>query len=61
VDAALDDANILLFNQLIKDLSAGSQIVMITHNKRTMEAASHLVGITMQNDGISTIVSVNLH
>jgi chromosome segregation protein len=61
VDAALDDANILLFNGLIKDLSAGSQIVMITHNKRTMEAASHLVGITMQNDGISTIVSVNLH
>jgi chromosome segregation protein len=61
VDAALDDANILLFNGLIKDISAGSQIVMITHNKRTMEAASHLVGVTMQNDGISTIVSVNLH
>ena len=61
VDASLDDANILLFNRLIKDISAGSQIVMITHNKRTMEAASHLVGVTMQNDGISTIVSVNLN
>jgi chromosome segregation protein len=61
VDAALDDANILLFNRLIKDISAGSQIVMITHNKRTMEAASHLIGVTMQNDGISTLVSVSLN
>jgi chromosome segregation protein len=61
VDAALDDANILLFNRLIKDITAGSQIVMITHNKRTMEAASHLFGVTMQNDGISTIVSVSLN
>jgi chromosome segregation protein len=61
VDAALDDANILLFNRLIKDISNGSQIVMITHNKQTMEAASHLFGVTMQNDGISTIVSVNLN
>jgi chromosome segregation protein len=61
VDAALDDANILLFNRLIKDICAGSQIVIITHNKRTMEAAGHLVGVTMQNDGISTIVSVNLN
>jgi chromosome segregation protein len=60
-DAALDDANILLFNRLIKDISADSQIVMITHNKRTMEAANHLFGVTMQNDGISTIVSVNLN
>jgi chromosome segregation protein len=61
VDAALDDANILLFNRLIKDISAGSQIVLITHNKQTMEAASHLFGVTMQNDGISTIVSVSLN
>ena len=61
VDAALDDANILLFNRLIKDLSASSQIVMITHNKRTMEVASHLFGVTMQHHGISTIVSVSLN
>jgi chromosome segregation protein len=61
VDAALDDANILLFNRLIRDLSAGSQIVMITHNKRSMEAGSHLIGVTMQNDGISTLVSVSLN
>lgn len=61
VDAALDDANILLFNHLIKDISATSQIVMITHNKRTMEAAGHLFGVTMQNHGISNIVSVSLN
>jgi chromosome segregation protein len=61
VDASLDDANILLFNRLIIDISATSQIVMITHNKRTMEAASHLFGVTMQNHGISTIVSVRLN
>jgi len=61
VDASLDDANILLFNRLIKDISATSQIVMITHNKRTMEVASHLFGVTTQNHGISTIVSVNLN
>lgn len=61
VDAALDDANILLFNRLIRDISAGSQIVMITHNKRSMEAGSHLIGVTMQNDGISTLVSVSLN
>jgi chromosome segregation protein len=61
VDASLDDANIQLFNRLIKDISAASQIVMITHNKRTMEVAGHLFGVTMQNHGISTIVSVSLN
>jgi chromosome segregation protein len=61
VDAALDDANILLFNRLIKDISTSSQIIMITHNKRSMEVASHLFGVTMQHHGVSTIVSVNLN
>ncbi len=61
VDAALDDANIALFNKLIKDISQKSQIVMVTHNKRTMEVAENLYGITMQNQGISTLVSVNLN
>lgn len=61
VDAALDDANILLFNRLIKDIAKNSQIIMITHNKKTMEVAENLYGITMQNHGISTLVSVNLN
>jgi chromosome segregation protein len=61
VDAALDDANIVLFNNLVKDLSSGSQIIMVTHNKKTMEVAEYLFGITMQKQGISTMVSVALN
>ena len=61
VDAALDDANISLFSNLVKDISASSQIVMVTHNKRTMEAAEYLFGVTMQKQGISTMVSVSLN
>ncbi|HVO67191.1 MAG TPA: chromosome segregation protein SMC [Syntrophales bacterium] len=61
VDAALDDANIFLFNNLVKDISAGSQIIMVTHNKKTMEVAEYLFGITMQKQGISTMVSVALN
>jgi chromosome segregation protein len=61
VDAALDDANTNLFNRLIKDVSQNSQVVMITHNKSTMEVADTLFGVTMQKQGISTLVSVNLN
>jgi chromosome segregation protein len=61
VDAALDDANISLFSNLVKDISASSQIVMVTHNKRTMETAEYLFGVTMQKQGISTMVSVSLN
>lgn len=61
VDAALDDANTNLFNRLIKDVAFHSQVVMITHNKSTMEVADTLFGVTMQKQGISTLVSVNLN
>jgi len=61
VDAALDDANISLFNRLIQDVAKKSQIIMITHNKKAMEVARNLYGITMQNQGVSTLVSVNLN
>lgn len=61
VDAALDDANVLLLNNLIKDISSNSQIIMVTHNKNSMEVADSLVGITMEKDGVSTVVSVNLN
>jgi len=60
VDAALDDANIELFNSLVRDISEKSQVIMVTHNKRTMEVASHLFGVTMQRQGISSMVSVSL-
>jgi chromosome segregation protein len=61
VDAALDDNNIGLFNRLVKDTAANSQILMITHNKRSMEIADSLYGVTMQKQGVSTLVSVNLN
>lgn len=61
VDAALDDANISLFNGILKDISANSQIIMVTHNKRSMEVAGSLFGITMQEHGVSTMVAVNLN
>ncbi len=61
VDAALDDANVSLFNNLIKDISKNSQIILVTHNKRTMEIADNLFGVTMEKKGISTMVSVNLN
>jgi len=61
VDAALDDANTNLFNRLIKDVADKSQVVMVTHNKSTMEVADTLFGVTMQKQGISSLVSVNLN
>lgn len=60
VDAALDDNNIGLFNRLVKETAMNSQILMITHNKRSMEVADSLYGVTMQKQGVSTLVSVNL-
>ncbi|HEV8718182.1 MAG TPA: chromosome segregation protein SMC [Candidatus Binatia bacterium] len=60
VDAPLDDANVGRFNQLVKEMSAATQIVLITHNKRTMEAAGTLYGVTMQEPGVSTVVSVRV-
>jgi chromosome segregation protein len=60
VDAALDDSNISLFNRLVKETVSHSQILLITHNKKTMEIADSLYGVTMQKQGISTLVSVNL-
>ncbi len=60
IDAPLDDANVFRFNQLLKIIGQNSQIVMITHNKRSMEFADTLFGITMEQKGISKVVSVNL-
>ena len=60
VDAALDDANVRLFNTLITELSKDTQFILITHNKKTMEIAETLYGVTMQEAGVSRIVSVDL-
>jgi len=61
IDAPLDDANINRFLDLIKDFSKTSQFVMITHNKKTMETADTLYGITMETPGVSKVVSVRLN
>ena len=58
VDAPLDEVNISRFSQMIQLLSAGTQFVVITHNKRTMEVADTLYGVTMQEAGVSKLVSV---
>jgi len=61
VDAALDDANVGRFNEIVRELAGESQFVLITHNKRTIEIADVLYGVTMERKGISTIVSVEMH
>jgi chromosome segregation protein len=60
VDAPLDDANVDRFNELVKELSEISQFVLITHNKKTMQAAEVLYGITMAEPGVSKVVSVRM-
>ena len=61
VDAPLDDANINRFIELVKDFSKTSQFILITHNKKTMETANTLYGITMETPGVSKVVSVRLN
>jgi chromosome segregation protein len=58
VDAPLDEANVDRFVALLRRFSEKTQFIMITHNKKTMEAASSLYGVTMQEPGVSKLVSV---
>ncbi len=60
VDAPLDDANIDRFNAKVTDMGRESQFLIITHNQRTMEMADRLYGVTMEEPGVSKIVSVRL-
>lgn len=61
VDAPLDDANVFRFNDLVREMAKRSQIIVVTHNKYTMEVAQKLYGVTMQEKGVSKMVSVNLN
>jgi len=61
IDAPLDDANIDRFTRILHDFSSDTQFIVVTHNKRTMEAAHTLYGVTMQEEGVSKLVSVRFN
>jgi chromosome segregation protein len=61
VDAPLDDANIDRFTRILRKFSVNTQFIVVTHNKRTMEAANAMYGITMEEEGVSKIVTVRFN
>ena len=61
IDAPLDDRNIKKFTQMLESFSGHTQFIVITHNKMTMESAKYLYGVTMEEEGISKLVSVQFN
>ncbi len=60
VDAPLDDTNVDRFVTVVREMAQASQFIVITHNKRSMEAADILYGITMEEEGVSKVISVRM-
>ena len=60
VDAALDDANVGRFTDMVQEFAKDTQFIIITHNKRTMEIADVLYGVTMEEAGVSKLVSLRM-
>ncbi len=60
VEAALDDANLGRLLEVLRELQADSQLLVVTHQKRTMEIADALYGVTMRDDGVTTVISQRL-
>jgi chromosome segregation protein len=60
IDAPLDDVNVSRFTRLLEEIGKQSQVIMVTHNKQSMEMAEALFGVTMEEKGISKLVSLNL-
>ena len=60
VDAPLDDANTERYRKLVTEMSKGTQFLFISHNKIAMEMAEQLIGVTMQEQGVSRIVAVDM-
>ena len=60
IEAALDDANVYRYAEFLKEFSKNTQFIVITHRKGTMEASDVLYGVTMEEKGISKVVSVDL-
>jgi chromosome segregation protein len=61
VDAPLDESNVTRLSKLLHEMSDQTQFIVITHSKRTMENAQALYGVTMQEPGVSRLVSVRLN
>jgi chromosome segregation protein len=61
VDAPLDDSNIDRFSRILRKFSDNTQFIVVTHNKRTMEAANAMYGVTMEEEGVSKLVSVRFN
>ena len=60
VDAPLDEVNTDRFNELLMEIKKSSQVIIVTHNRRTMEMSERLYGVTMDKSSVSKIVSVDL-
>ncbi|MBD5657675.1 MAG: AAA family ATPase, partial [Candidatus Eremiobacteraeota bacterium] len=60
VDAALDDANVERFSQLVREVGSTAQLLIVTHNKKTMELAQRMYGVTMAEPGISRVIAADL-
>ncbi|MDY6839293.1 MAG: chromosome segregation protein SMC [Thermodesulfobacteriota bacterium] len=60
IDAPLDEINVTRFNYLLQEIGKESQVIMVTHNRQSMEMADELLGITMEEKGVSKLVSLNL-
>jgi len=60
VDAALDDANVERFSDMVRELATDSQMIIVTHNKKTMELADRMYGVTMREPGVSTVIAATL-
>jgi chromosome segregation protein len=61
IDAPLDDANVGRFVEMLRSMLDRTQFILITHNRRTMEIANRLYGVTMEEPGVSKLISVQLH
>ena len=61
IDAPLDDANIGRFVEMLRGMLDHTQFILITHNRKTMEIADRLYGVTMEEPGVSKLISVQLN
>jgi chromosome segregation protein len=61
IDAPLDDANIGRFVEMLKSMREQTQFILITHNRKTMEIANRLYGVTMEEPGVSKLISVQVN